>query len=67
MPIIRVGRHAVSVEAEEKTIERSLGVKTSGRNGLVTKARPSSGALSGLVDNVEIVPAPELYAPASRR
>ena len=59
--ILRIGRFGVSIQGEQSTFARELGVDASPDRALNAKASPAQPALHGLIDGVEVAPKPQLY------
>ncbi len=59
--ILRIGRFGVSIQGEQSTFARELGVEASPDRALNAKAAPAQPALHNLIDGVEVAPKPQLY------
>jgi len=58
--VLRIGRFGVSIQGEQSTFARVLGVDAAPNRALNAKARPEP-ALHDLIEDVEVAPEPQLY------
>jgi hypothetical protein len=56
--VLRVGRFGVSIEGEEETFARELGVRVRQGKGAADRASPTNADLAELIDIVEVAPPP---------
>ena len=59
--VLRIGRFGVSVQGEQSTFARVLGVEAAPNRALNAKATAAEPALDDLIDGVEVASEPQLY------